>query len=256
MGVAGAAAYLYARNRFGDDASFAYFLLVITLKAIQADKRDRNNLFYTLEDRARSRKTTNLPFIVYAGKEWTYKEVYDITLQYAAWLKSKYAIAPGEVVAMDFMNSEQFIFLWMAIWSLGARPAFMNYNLTGEPLLHCLRTSTARIVFVDEETKSKFDQELLDKLAPAGSQGSSRAIEVVFFDLPVRQAIETLEGVREPDSSRAGPKGHDMAALIYTSGTTGLPKPGILSWKKHAMGGEFCYRWLRMKRSDRFYTVP
>lgn len=254
LGVAGAAAYLYARNRFGDDALLGYPLLALTLNAKRADKRDRYNLFYTLEDRARSRKNANVPFIAYGGQQWTYKEVYDITLQYAAWLKSQYAIAPGEVVAMDFMNSEQFIFLWMAIWSLGARPAFINYNLAGDPLLHCIRVSTARIVFVGEETKVQFDEELLDKLTPPSSPDSSGAIVVVFFDLQVRQAIEKLEGVREPDSSRAGVKGHDMAALIYTSGTTGLPKPGIVSWSKHRSGGDFCYRWLGMKPGDRFYT--
>ncbi|KAL8828858.1 MAG: hypothetical protein Q9191_002353 [Dirinaria sp. TL-2023a] len=254
LGVAGAAAYLYARNRFGDDALLGFPLLALTLNAKRADKWDRYNLFYTLEDRARSRKNANVPFIAYGGQQWTYKEVYDITLQYAAWLKSQYAIVPGEVVAMDFMNSEQFIFLWMAIWSLGARPAFINYNLAGDPLLHCIRVSTARIVFVGEETKAKFDQELLDKLTPPSSPDSSGAIVVVFFDLQVRQAIEKLEGVREPDSSRAGAKGRDMAALIYTSGTTGLPKPGIVSWSKHRTGGDFCYRWLGMRPGDRFYT--
>ena len=255
LGVASVAAYLYAKNCFGDDLSTVYNLTTSSLNTIRAEKNDRINLFYTLEDRARSRKVANVPFVAYKGKEWTYKEVYDIALQYAAWLKLKYAIAPGEVVAVDFMNSEQFIFLWMAIWSLGARPAFVNYNLSGEPLLHCLRTSTTRIVFVCEDTRSQFNQELLDKLLPTKSEAGSGGIEVVFFDLGVQQEIENIKGVREPDSSRAGPKSHDMAALIYTSGTTGLPKPGVVSWKKHLMGSDYCYKWLGLKRSDRVYSV-
>lgn len=256
LAIAGGAAYLYAKTQFGDDAASAYNLLTNVLIANRAENRDRVNLFYTLEDRAQSRKNANVPFIVYQGREWTYREVYDIAIQYATWMKSKYGIARGEVVAIDLVNSELFVFLWMAIWSLGAQPAFINYNLTGEALLHCLRISTARVVFVDEETKPLFSQDVLDKLALADFQKKTRAAEIVFMDLRARQEVERMKGVREPDSSRSGLKGHGMATLIYTSGTTGLPKPGIVSWRKYTVGGSYCYKWLGMKRGDRFYSVP
>lgn len=220
-----------------------------------AERNDKINVWYTLENHAKSKKNARVAFIVYEGREWTYKEVYDVVLQYATWMKSKYSIAPGEVVAMDFMNSAEFIFLQLAIWSLGARPAFINYNLTGKPLLHCLKTSTARVVFVDEDVRSQFSQDVKDELGSASFRDGQGAMEVIVLDLWMRQEIQKTEGVREPDDVRAGMKGRDMSSLIYTSGTTGLPKPGIIVWSKNYVGGIFCTEWLGLKRSDRFYTV-
>ena len=226
-----------------------------TLKTTQAERKDKVNFFYVLEDHAKSKKYAHAPFIAYEEREWTYKEVYDTVLQYATWMKSKYAVAPREVVAMDYMNSAEFVFIFLAIWSLGARPALINYNLTGEPLLHCLDTSTARIVFVDEEVQSLFNQDLRDKVRSRTFRDGQGAMAVVVIDTLIKQEIEKTQGVREPDEARSGVKLRDMSSLIYTSGTTGLPKAGIVSWGKNLVSATFCGMWLGLRRNDRFYTV-
>lgn len=248
-------AYLNARTQFSADYNLLFALLVSTVKESLSEKRDRVNLFYTLEQHATAKKTANSPSVVYEGRSWTYKEFYDTVLKYAAWLKQRYSIAPKEIVAMDFMNSPQFLFMWLALWSLGAHPAFINYNLTGNPLLHCIRVSTARIIFVDVEVKSSFSSEVADAVASQDFRDGKGPVEVVFFDHDIEQQILSTEGHREPDSSRSGAVGHEMANLIYTSGTTGLPKPAIVSWNKGLIGGGFVSGWLGMKRTDRFYTV-
>ena len=256
LAIAGSAAYLYAKTNIGYDVRISSALFGGVVNASLAEKRDRLNPFYLLEEHATSRKSGSRPFIAYEGREWTYKEVYDVALQYGSWLKSKYCIAPGEVIAMDFMNCPQFVFLMMAIWSLGARPAFINYNLTGDPLLHCIQTSTSRIVFVDDEVRSNITSDVAERLASSDFREGSTSVEVVFFDQAIQQEIANKKAVREPDSSRSGVKSHEMAALIYTSGTTGLPKAGIVPWSKGHLGGTFCSRWLGMKKTDRYYTVP
>ena len=225
------------------------------MKAQLLEKRDRINFFYVLEERAKAKSTANHPFVVYEGRAWTYKDVYDTVLKYATWLKKTYNVAPKEIVAMDFMNSPQFIFLWIALWSLGAHPAFINYNLTGNPLLHCIKVSTARIVFVDEEVRPNFTSEVADAVAAEGFRDGKGPVEVVFFSHDIEQQILRTEGVREPDSSRSGAVGHGMANLIFTSGTTGLPKPAIVSWNKARMAGGFVSAWAGWRRKDRFYTV-
>ena len=255
MAAAGSAAYLYARTLLGYDLHTLSSLLGAALNLTLAEKRDRLNPFYILEEHATSKKSATRPFIAYEGKEWTYKEVYDNVLQYGSWLKSKHSIATGEVIAMDFMNCPQFIFLCMAIWSLGARPAFINYNLTGEPLLHCIKTSTSRIVFVDEEVRSHFTADVLEKLAGSHFREGKGPVETIVFNELVQQEIGSTKGVREPDTARSGIQAHEMGMLIYTSGTTGLPKPGIVPWSKGRVGGRFLSRWLGMKPNDRFYTV-
>lgn len=248
-------AYLNAKTSLSDDLSLLGALTKGTIKCRIKERKDRVNLFYTLEDHAHARSTANHPFIVYEGREWTYKEVYDVVLKYGTWLKTTYNVAPKEIVAMDFMNSPRFCFIWLALWSIGAHPAFINYNLTDKPLLHCVRTSTARLLLVDNEVRPSFGKEVLDELASTSFRDGKGPVEVVFFTPETESQILRLEGVREPDLSRSGAMGYMMANLIYTSGTTGLPKPAIVSWNKGLLGGSFVSGWMGFKRKDRFYTV-
>lgn len=248
------AAWLNAKAQLYYDFELLSALFRGSLTTALNERRDRLNLFYSLEKHATTKGTADRCFIAYNGKEWNFREVYNITLKYGTWLKEKYVIAPMEVVAMDFMNSPQFVFLWLAIWSLGARPAFINYNLTSRPLLHCIRTSTARVVLVDDENKGQFTPDVLEATASPVFRDGKGPVQVVFFDEALKQQVLGVEGKREPDSVRGGPQGHDMACLIFTSGTTGLPKPAIVSWAKCSIGGIFTALFL-LKPSDRFYTV-
>ena len=247
-------AYLNGRLRIGYDLSLLTALIHHLRKTKQLEKEDKVNQFYTLEDHAKSKTSANHTFLVFEGKEWTYRETYETVLKYAAWLKTKYAIAPREVVALDFMNTAQLIFLWLAVWSLGATPSFLNYNLSGPPLLHCLKASTARIVFVEDEVESRFTDEVREKLASTAFRDGKGSIEIVSCR-GVESQVAQLPGHRETDLSRNGPTFSDMAILIFTSGTTGLPKPAIVSWSKLHVGGSFGPKWMGMKQTDRFYTV-
>ena len=197
-------------------------------------------------------------------------------LKYATWMKTKYAVAPGEIIAMDFTNSPTFVFIWLAIWSLGAKPAFINYNLTGNALLHCIKVSTARIVFVDEEVKHTFTSDVTQGLSSSSMREGKGPVEVVYVEPEEERQILEITAIREPDTSRSGVKGSDLAILIYTSGTTGLyvdnsivifmkkdelilhlfrPKAGIISWHKLYSGRHVLSTWMGWEQQDRFYTV-
>lgn len=261
LAVAGSAAliagtaWLNAKTQLSYDYNLVSSLIRASVTISRAERRDEVNLFYTLEKHANTRSTASSPFLIYNSEAWTFREVYDIVLQYGTWLKTNYAIQPREVVALDFMNCPQFIFLWLGLWSLGACPALINYNLTGQPLLHCIKTSTARILFVEEEVKSRFTQDVLDAVAAPGFRNGNGAVQVVDFNGDTETRILAERGLREPNSSRAGAQLHEMANLIYTSGTTGLPKPAVVSWNKIRLGGGFAALFLGLKNDDRFYTV-
>ncbi|KAL9117783.1 MAG: hypothetical protein Q9187_005676, partial [Circinaria calcarea] len=248
-------AYLNARTQFSHDYGFLYGHFRNAVNVSSLEKRDRLNLFYVLEDHARSRKTANHPFIVYRNKSRTYSEVYEIVLKYATWLKTRYAVAPKEIVAMDFMNSDLFVFILLAILSLGAVPALINYNLSGKPLIHCINTSTSRIVLVDEELTPQFTTEVTKALASPGIRNGKGPVEVVYFHAALKSQILETRGVREPDTSRSNVRPRDMSLLIFTSGTTGHPKPAIISWSKFLSGSSFYESWMGWKRkTERFYT--
>jgi len=194
---------------------------------------------------------------------------------------------------MDFVNSEVFIWVWFGLWSIGAKPAFINYNLTGGPLIHTLKTSSARLVLVDENGKEKFQESIMAEhgfeatpsstnqaegnrtmygygsdasqplqavqkqtsLSSPEDQAKERKLEIVFFDKRLENYILSLKPNRVPNSERGNQQRHNMAMLIYTSGTTGLPKAAIMSWGKASMGSNFTSRWIGLKATDVLYTA-
>ncbi|KAI4217643.1 MAG: hypothetical protein LQ351_000239 [Letrouitia transgressa] len=241
------AAYVDAKTHFTSDLYSFAAVVRCEIASARREARDQVNLFYTLEKHALAKKTAGLPFLVYEGKQWTYREVYDISLRHGQWLKTRFGIAPKEVVALDFMNSAVFIFLWMGLWSIGAYPAFINYNLSGKALLHCVTTSAARVVLIDERVSSHFTADALDF-------PSLKSPEMVVYTTPIRQEVLSYQPIRLPDSCRSGDLLHHMGLLIFTSGTTGFPKAAVVSWRKMILCAEWVTRWLGLARTDRVYT--
>lgn len=238
-------AYLDARTGLSYDSRWLVPGLYGQLTTARREKKDRLNLFYQLEEHALG-KQANTVMLIFEGRQWTYKEAYQTAVKYGTWLKIKYSIKPKEVVAMDFVNSEKFIFIWLGLWAIGAKPAFINYNLTGKALAHCIRVSTARITLVDLNIEDKITQEVRDELPNVQFQTFSPELEA---------EVMSTEGVREPDDARTDDKSHNMAILIYTSGTTGLPKGAIVSWKKILVGSKIVPSFVGMAKRDVFYTV-
>lgn len=265
-----------------------------TVRTIRTERRDQLNLFYELEALVESTRADH-PWIIFHAQTWTYKQAYDLILRYGTWLKSK-GVQPGDIVAMDFVNSDTFIWIWFGLWSIGAKPAFINYNLTGKSLIHTIRTSTASLVLVDEESKANFAEHVMAEhgfvpasgttadgrhtiynfemdqsevprsvksqaLAQVQQQGitatpQKRKLEIVFFDKQLQDSILMLQPIRQPDSCRANQKRNSMAMLIYTSGTTGLPKPAVMSWGKCNGGAKFVSDWLNIKNDVVYTSMP
>ncbi|MCJ1311101.1 hypothetical protein MMC25_004771 [Agyrium rufum] len=250
--AAASLAYLNARWQLGTDYHFLRALIANGRDRTGLEKRDRVNFFYRLEEHAQAKATATHPFLVYDGRTWTYRETYDQVLKYAAWLKTKYSVAPNETIAVDLMNSAHFVFLLLALWSLGALPAFINYNLTDHALVHCVRITNARVIISEEEVRPKFTDEVLKAFGEAAE--GQPVVETIFFDPSAEQEIEAYQPHREPDLSRSGAVGASKAILIFTSGTTGLPKAGIVGWQKMIGGTAVLRNWMGLNRSHRFYS--
>jgi Acyl-CoA synthetases (AMP-forming)/AMP-acid ligases II len=227
----------------------------MSVKSRVAERGDRLNLFYILESYALNPKTADNGFIVYNGRTTTFHEAYIMVLRYGTWFKNVHGIKGKEIVAIDFMNSSTFTFMLLGLWSIGAVPAFINYNLSGKPLTHSIRTSTARLLVVDEEIRHCFPEEQEKILTSPSFRDGKGPVEIVFHTPEVEAQILGMEPTREDDKVRSGLIPRDMAILIYTSGTTGLPKPAIVSWKKCWSGSLFVKDWLNITSSDRFFTV-
>jgi acyl-coenzyme A synthetase/AMP-(fatty) acid ligase len=238
-------AYLDARTGFSYDYKFLGSAFYSTFKASMKERSGRLNVFYMLEDIALGKRGNDRAF-VFEGRQWTYKEMYETVLKYGNWLKTRYQIAPKEIVAMDFTNSDKFMFIWLGLWAIGAKPAFINCNLTGKALAHCIRVSTTRLVLVDLEIQHNVTQQVQDELVN---------VQFETFTLELEAEVMVANAVREDDSTRTENKGQNMAILIYTSGTTGLPKGAVVSWSKILVGTGLVAPWMGFTRKDTFYTV-
>jgi acyl-coenzyme A synthetase/AMP-(fatty) acid ligase len=253
--AAAAAAYLNARWALSHDIGLITSGLKMALKARVAERGDRLNLFYNLEAQALSPATADNDFIVYNGRTWSFRETYLMALRYGAWFKNVRGVRQKDIVAIDFMNSSTFIFMTLGLWSIGAIPAFINYNLTGKPLTHSVRTSSAKLLIVDEEVRNCFPPEQLKTFASESFRDGKGPVEVVFHTSDIEAEVLAMEPAREEDKVRGGQAARDMALLIYTSGTTGLPKPAIVCWKKCWAASLFVGDWMKVGPSDRFFTV-
>lgn len=238
-------AYLSAKTNIGIDYRTVGSGLKARFLTGLKEKRDRLSLFYVLEDHAKG-KLANEVFIIFEGRKWTYQETYETVLRYGTWLKKKYNVKPKQIVAMDFLNSDKFAFIWLGLWSIGAKPAFINYNLSGKALEHCIRASTTNLILVDPEVAEFATPEMRSALSN---------VQFVIFTPELEAEVLATDAIREPDSVRSEDKSENMAKLVFTSGTTGLPKPAIVSWMKINVGSILLPSWCSFGRPDIFYTV-
>lgn len=162
------------------------------------------------------------------GRRYTYGQAYELVLKYGTWLKSK-GIRKDEIVAMDFANSEVFVWVWFGLWSIGAKPAFINYNLTGQPLLHSIRTSSARIILVDEDGRDKFSEDVMteygfvsrpaDNDVPEGRQ-AKYGFESAPEDIPfaIRKRTRPLAVQNQAIGSGTQPERRKLEIVFFDKG--------------------------------------
>ncbi|KAK3689677.1 hypothetical protein B0T22DRAFT_176767 [Podospora appendiculata] len=244
--LAAAAAYLNARCQVSYDLHLLRSILPTVTTNFWRESRGRINIFYHFENLATSRSSANRTFLRFEDKTYTYAQAYDNILRHATWLRERHGVKKGELVALDFQNTDTLIFLLLALWSLGARPALLNYNLSGHALVHCVKRATTRLVLVDAAIAENVGDDVRSEL-------SEVSFEVVTSETEVQ--ILAMQAVRPPDELRNDAKGDDMAALIYTSGTTGLPKAAIVSWSKIAVVAGFTSRLIGTSSNDVFYSA-
>ncbi|USW48231.1 Putative AMP-dependent synthetase/ligase, AMP-binding, AMP-binding enzyme domain, ANL [Septoria linicola] len=258
--AAAIAAYLNGRYQLTSDVWAITTAIWYQIFLKRLEKQDKINVFWRVEELAKSPAQAGKIFLIVpkdenepnAQTEWTYAEAYELTLKYARWLKETHGVNKEEIIAIDFKNKPQFIWLWFALWSLGAIPAFINCNLRDNAFIHCAKVSTTRLLIIDPDVADALTDEGTAAFQP---DGKGRAIDCVVLDAQTEASIASLAPYRAPDSERSGITAASTSLLIYTSGTTGLPKAANVSWTKPLSGVYFFPKLLGMKADDRYYTA-
>ena len=136
---------------------------------------------------------------------------------------------------MMLQNHPTFYTAMWAIMKIGAIPSFINTNLQGDALLHCLTVSKTRIFLFDPMYEQQVGT-IEDKARASGASlyafGEATEYDGEYTN-PLAPALtpKALSTYPDNDTSESLIKGvglEEPAWLIYTSGTTGLPKLSVI----------------------------
>lgn len=140
-GTAAVAAYLNAKHHIAYDLENARGGLAPSqdLLDFMTDSVTRKRVltYHVFENQANKRP--NHPFLIFEGKTWTYKQFFQAITRVGNWLMNDLGIKIEEVVAIDGGNSPEYLMLWFALDAIGAVVSFVNWNLTGAGLVHCVK---------------------------------------------------------------------------------------------------------------------
>ncbi|MDR1837182.1 MAG: AMP-binding protein [Treponema sp.] len=142
-----------------------------------------------------------------------YTESLKLVEQIARWLHSK-GIRRGDRVAVSGKNAPEWAVAYLAVLFAGGVVVPIDYQLKNEEIDLLIKTSGARMLFVDEEKHEYYTKN------PGGLEtviSLRKGIGTYVYDLDgpeaqIEQAVET-----------------DLAAILFTSGTTGIPKGVMLT---------------------------
>lgn len=186
-------------------------------------------------------------------ERYTYRELYSMVLRLSYILKNDYGVTSKDTIGVSCMNKPLFLLLWLALWNIGAVPAFLNYNTKDKPLVHCIKIADVSQVFIDPDCAEpmKETEPLLNEELPN--------VKLHYINEP--ELLKVLSDRarpkhRAPDNTRR-PEDKDSSCslLIYTSGTTGLPKAGIMSWRKAFMATAFFGTIMKIGKNSTVMTA-
>ncbi|CAR22138.1 long-chain fatty acid transporter FAT1 [Lachancea thermotolerans CBS 6340] len=250
------------KHRIKDDWYIIPFFFSAVFKYVWSVYRGKFQFWYMFERHVA--RNGNQPCISYPRplakkgefelETYSYRETYDIVLRLSHLLYNEYDVREGQTVALDYTNKPMFIFMWFALWNIGAVPSFLNYNAIGAPLVHSIKIANVKSVFIDpqaagpvKETEQAIRKELPDvKLHFLTEEKVNNII----------MNAESPQFLQDP-KKRSPPYATDFqpACLIYTSGTTGLPKSAIMSWRKAVIGCTLFGWVLRIKNDSTVFTA-
>lgn len=202
-----AAAYLDAKFHFRKDVENIVRMKQGEKEVARVIKEDRVSLFYVLEETCKKR--WNEEAIWSREGSYTYGQLYEHTLGYAQYMIDQ-GIKPKELVAMYLTNSPHFMFVWFATMVIGAAPAFINFNLEGKALLHCLDVCETKLIIVDA------DQGCQQRIKGSWSEIEAKGMKIAILDESLKHEILSKPAQRPGNEWRNGTEVSFPWTLIYT----------------------------------------
>ncbi len=164
--------------------------------------------------------------LVCGDRRVTFGEFHRAADALAGWMYNR-GVGPGDKVAIQLINSPEYMITFFAAQLLGAVPVNVNYRYTGEEVAYLLDNSDAAVLVVHDEfvaatTDAIAEHPGLHVVEVRRGSASTEAVPNPATSNPAitRWQPALAEGGRHPDRE---PHGDDLI-FIYTGGTTGYPK--------------------------------
>jgi len=193
--------------------------------------------------------------IIFEGRTLTWRELNALSNQYAAVLRAQ-GLVRGDAVSVVMENRVEFLGTLIALNKLGVIAALINTNLTGKPLIHCMKITRSKMCIFGAERMEVIDQarsnpELQDIerwlfVADTGRE------QCPAWALNQGAAAAQASSANPPETSRSTLA--DTALYIYTSGTTGLPKASVITNRRFLLAAALSYKGgIKCRESDCIY---
>lgn len=168
--------------------------------------------------------------VIFEGKKLSWRELNEYANRYVGALRGM-GLKHGDTVSVLLENRIEYLTTIIALSKLGVTAALINTNLTGAPLVHCIKITDSRMCLFGEERLQAIEQIKEDEgLASVEKflfipDTKERTCPAWAIDLGEESADEDYQNPPETGKVTLG----DTALYIFTSGTTGLPKAAIVS---------------------------
>jgi long-chain acyl-CoA synthetase len=202
------------------------------------------NLALAFADSVKCRPTKTALF--WGEREYSYSELWSLTLSVADHLQSQFHVKPGDRVGLWLKNCPEFIPALFGILAIGGVAVPINNFLKTEEVNFIVQDADVNTLITDAELGSHFHS--LHSAKP-----QIRLFKVEELNLP--DSSKAAESNPKVKAHFGKAKGSDLAVLIYTSGTTGRPKGAMLSHANLLHNVESCRIVLKTVDVDRFAVL-
>ncbi len=170
-----------------------------------------------LFDRLLQQSAPSAPILIEGDIQWSLTDLREKAVRLASALQAQ-GIAPGDRVAIMFMNQKEYLVSFFAILFAGGVVVPINITMPPDDILYVVTNSGSKLVLTTETFAPAFEGKpipilMANQIAPERFPSWEQALE--------NGSVEFQPGPQ--------PAADTMRILMYTSGTTGRPKGVMLS---------------------------
>ena len=162
------------------------------------------------------------PAVIFRQEQISFAQLKDKVFSLSQGLL-KLGVRPGDKVAIYLPNWPEYIYSYLAIWSIGACSVPLDFMFTEDEIISCLSHAEAKILITKHKANISFSSlkanlPLLENIISCQSEDK----ESLSFEKLLAEGENRAPGVEIKED--------DCAIIFYTSGTTGKPKGVLISY--------------------------